>query len=66
MAEQHRQEQDSILQRQLEAEIAALANHGAQAARLGQLTGQNYGVTIALVSETSSPITGYPQMPLER
>ena len=66
MAEQHRQEQDSILQRHLEAEIAALADHGAQAARLGQPTGQNYCVTIAPVSETSSPITGYPQMPLER
>ena len=68
MTEQRRMEQDGIIQRQREAE------HAAQAARLGQSTGQNQGITIAPVAPSSSvqypsassgPITGYLQMPLE-
>ena len=61
MTEQRRQEQDGILRRQREAE------HAAQAARLGQPTGQNQGVTITPTSASASsgPITGYLQMPLE-
>jgi hypothetical protein len=53
VAEQHRQEVDGILRRQREAE------HAAQAARLGQPTGQNQGV-IASVTPVSS--VQYPSL----
>ena len=68
MTEQRRQEEDGILWRHGEAE------HAAQAARCGQSTYQNYGVTIAPVSVqypnasalgSSGPVTGYLQMPIE-
>ncbi|KAH9996100.1 hypothetical protein BJV77DRAFT_193597 [Russula vinacea] len=52
LAEQRRQEQDGILQRQIEAEIAAVA---VQTAGLGQPTGQNqnHGVIITPASGTA-------------
>lgn len=74
VAEQRRLEQDGIARRQREAD------HAAQAARLGQPTGQNQGVTgsvpslvqypslsasVTTASAPSGPITGYLQMPLE-
>ena len=54
VAEQRRQEQDGILRRQREAD------HAAQAARLGQPTGQNQGVT-GPVMPVSSPVQ-YPSI----
>ncbi len=75
LAEQRRLEQDGILRRQRESEYAA------QAARVGQPTGQNQGVTAPVMpvyssvqypstsattaSAPSGPITGHLQMPLE-
>jgi len=64
MTEQRRLEQDGILRRQREAE------HAAQAARLGQSTGQNQAVVPVqypgiTAPASSGPITGYLQMPLE-
>ncbi|KAH9955369.1 hypothetical protein BC827DRAFT_879728 [Russula dissimulans] len=80
MTDQRRQEQDGILRRQREADLAA------QAARAGQPTGQNQSVTTAPISASmsyptpiqiqypsvsgpasvsSGPITGQMQMPLE-
>ena len=60
MVEKRRQEQDGILQRQIEAEIAALS---VQAAGLGQPTGQNQNHAPVSASGTSGPITGYPDAP---
>jgi STAM-binding protein len=75
VVDQRRFEQDGILRRQQEAD------HAAQAARLGQPTGQNQGVTGPAVmppvqypsisasattaSAPSGPMTAYLQMPLE-
>ncbi|KAI0249307.1 hypothetical protein BJV78DRAFT_707502 [Lactifluus subvellereus] len=61
MAEQRRQEQDGILRRQREAEYAA------QAARLGQPTGQNQRITIPqagpVSASHSAPAFQYPSAP---
>jgi STAM-binding protein len=54
--EQRRQEQDGILRRQREADLAA------RAARVGQPTGQNHGATIAPIPAFPTPAIQYPSV----